>query len=190
TSGRYRLAGVDVSALGADQLARIRNEKIGFVFQTFNLLPRTTALENVELPLLYRQLPARDRRERAQAKLAAVGLSDREHHHPAQLSGGQQQRVAIARALINEPVLILADEPTGALDTRTSVEIMGLFQDLNREGITIVLVTQEADIARDAGRVPGFRDGRITKDEGNSDPTDARRVLASLPPADDGEDKE
>jgi len=190
TMGRYLLDGVDVSHLPPDKLARIRNEKIGFVFQTFNLLPRTTALENVELPLLYSHVPPRERRAKARAKLEAIGLADREHHHPAQLSGGQQQRVAIARALINDPVLILADEPTGALDSRTSVEIMGLFQDLNREGITIVLVTHEADIARYAGRVLGFRDGRITKDEGNSDPTDARRVLASLPPADDGEDKE
>src|SRR6266571_5183541 len=153
TSGRYLFDGVDVSHLGADQLARIRNEKIGFVFQTFNLLARTTALENVELPLLYSHLPPRERRPKAHAKLAAVGLSDREHHHPAQLSGGQQQRVAIARALINDPALILADEPTGALDSRTSVEIMGLFQALNADGITVVLVTHEPDIARYAGRI-------------------------------------
>jgi putative ABC transport system ATP-binding protein len=181
TSGRYRLAGVDVSAMDPDQLAHIRNEKIGFVFQTFNLLARTTALENVELPLLYSRTPPRDRRERARAKLAAVGLSDREHHHPAQLSGGQQQRVAIARALVNEPVLILADEPTGALDTRTSVEIMALFQDLNRSGITIVVVTHEPDVARYAGRVLSFRDGRVTRDEAHDEPADARRQLAALP---------
>jgi putative ABC transport system ATP-binding protein len=181
TSGRYRLAGVDVSAMGADQLAQIRNEKIGFVFQTFNLLARTTALENVELPLLYSRTGTRDRRQRAQAKLAAVGLSDREHHHPAQLSGGQQQRVAIARALINEPVLILADEPTGALDTRTSVEIMALFQDLNREGITVVVVTHEPDVARYAGRVLSFRDGRVTRDEPQADPLEARQQLAVMP---------
>jgi putative ABC transport system ATP-binding protein len=181
TSGRYRLDGVDVSVMAADQLARIRNEKIGFVFQTFNLLARTTALENVELPLLYSQTPARDRRERAHSKLAAVGLSEREHHHPAQLSGGQQQRVAIARALINEPVLILADEPTGALDTRTSVEIMALFQDLNRDGITVVVVTHEPDVARYAGRVLSFRDGLVTRDEPQTDLVDARQVLASQP---------
>jgi putative ABC transport system ATP-binding protein len=184
TSGRYRLAGVDVSGMVRDQLAHIRNEKIGFVFQTFNLLARTTALENVELPLLYTQTPARDRRQRAHAKLAAVGLSDREHHHPAQLSGGQQQRVAIARALINEPVLILADEPTGALDTRTSVEIMALFQDLNREGITVVVVTHEPDVARYAGRILSFRDGRVTRDEPQTDPLEARRQLATMPSGD------
>ena len=189
TSGRYRLAGADISAMAADQLARIRNEKIGFVFQTFNLLPRTTALENVELPLLYSQNPARDRSARAHAKLAAVGLSDREHHHPAQLSGGQQQRVAIARALINDPVLILADEPTGALDTRTSVEIMSLFQDLNRGGITVVVVTHEPDVARYAGRILSFRDGRVTKDEAVTDPLEARPLLATLP-CEDEQDEE
>jgi putative ABC transport system ATP-binding protein len=188
TAGRYRLAGV--SALGADQLARIRNEKIGFVFQTFNLLARTTAVENVELPLLYSQAPSRDRRQRAHCKLAAVGLSDREHHHPAQLSGGQQQRVAIARALINEPVLILADEPTGALDTRTSVEIMALFQDLNRGGITVVVVTHEPDVARYAGRILSFRDGRVTRDEAQADPLEARRQLASLPREDERDEEE
>src|SRR5262245_59031633 len=181
TSGRYRLDGVDVSALDADRLARIRNEKIGFVFQTFNLLPRTTALENVELPMLYSSVAPRDRRPRAQSKLAAVGLAEREHHHPAQLSGGQQQRVAIARALINDPVLVLADEPTGALDTRTSVEIMALFQDLNRAGITVVVVTHEPDVARYAGRVLSFRDGRLLKDEVVPEPLQARELLATLP---------
>jgi putative ABC transport system ATP-binding protein len=187
TSGRYLLDGVDVSRLGADKLARIRNEKIGFVFQTFNLLARTSALENVELPMLYSLVPSPERRPRAHARLAAVGLSDREHHHPAQLSGGQQQRVAIARALVNDPALILADEPTGALDSRTSVEIMGLFQALNAEGITVVLVTHEPDIARYAGRILSFRDGRLTKDDAVTNPTDARRLLASLPSADEEE---
>src|SRR5881409_2186313 len=182
TSGRYLFDGVDVSRLGADKLARVRNEKIGFVFQTFNLLARTTALENVELPLLYSHLPPRDRRPKARAKLTAVGLADREHHHPAQLSGGQQQRVAIARALINDPALILADEPTGNLDSRSSVEIMAVFQELNRSGITIVLVTHEADIADHARRVLSFRDGKLIADKLVGEPTDARRLLATLPP--------
>ena len=181
STGTYRLDGLDVSAMGKDQLAHVRNEKIGFVFQTFNLLPRTSALENVELPLLYSRMEVGDRRARAHAKLASVGLSDREHHHPAQLSGGQQQRVAIARALINNPVLILADEPTGALDTRTSVEIMALFQDLNRSGISVVVVTHEPDVARYAGRILSFRDGRVTRDEAVRDPLEARALLATLP---------
>jgi putative ABC transport system ATP-binding protein len=190
STGRYRLDGLDVSHMSRDALARVRNEKIGFVFQTFNLLPRTTALENVELPLLYSASLPRDRQSRARAKLAAVALSDREHHHPAQLSGGQQQRVAIARALINDPVLILADEPTGALDSRTSVEIMALFQDLNREGITVVLVTHEADIARYAGRTLLFRDGRLIRDEPVRDRLVARELLATLPRGDEPEDEE
>ncbi|MCI0573881.1 MAG: ATP-binding cassette domain-containing protein, partial [Myxococcaceae bacterium] len=155
----------------------------------FNLLPRTSALENVELPLLYSAAAPRDRQARARAKLAAIGLSEREHHHPAQLSGGQQQRVAIARALINDPVLILADEPTGALDSRTSVEIMALFQDLNHEGITVVVVTHEADIARYAGRVLSFRDGHLTRDEPVSDRLVARELLATLPRGDEAEDE-
>ncbi|HUM14593.1 MAG TPA: ABC transporter ATP-binding protein [Candidatus Nitrosotalea sp.] len=190
TSGQYRLDGLDVSRMGGDALARVRNEKIGFVFQTFNLLPRTTALENVELPLLYSAALPRDREARARAKLAAVGLSEREHHHPAQLSGGQQQRVAIARALINDPVLILADEPTGALDSRTSVEIMALFQDLNREGITVVVVTHEADIARYAGRVLTFRDGHVTRDEPVRDRLVARELLATLPRGDEADEED
>src|SRR6266850_514682 len=161
TAGRYWLDGRDVAGLGRDELARMRNAKIGFVFQQFNLLPRTSALENVELPLLYGTLPARDRRERARERLAAVGLADREHHHPSQLSGGQQQRVAIARSLVNDPAVILADEPTGNLDTRTSVEILALLQRLNREGLTIVLVTHEPDIAAYAGRVMIIRVGAV-----------------------------
>src|SRR5436190_19546953 len=156
TAGRYILDEDDVSHLSQEALARVRNRKIGFVFQGFNLLPRVSALENVELPLLYHGTAASERRRKARAKLDAVGLADREHHHPAQLSGGQQQRVAIARALINDPVLILADEPTGNLDSRTSVEIMAVFQELNRSGITVVLVTHEADIARHARPTVSF----------------------------------
>jgi len=181
TSGRYVLDGGDVSNLSGDALARIRNAKIGFVFQGFNLLARTTALENVELPLLYSGRPARERRQQAQDKLEAVGLADRADHHPSQLSGGQQQRVAIARALVNDPVLILADEPTGNLDTRTSVEVMAILQDLNRQGITVVLVTHEADISQFASRVITFRDGRVLRDDIVAAPREARRVLASLP---------
>jgi putative ABC transport system ATP-binding protein len=190
TAGHYYLEGEDVSGFDRDRRATLRNKKIGFVFQNFNLLPRTTALENVELPLLYSAALGRDREARARAKLAEVGLSEREHHHPAQLSGGQQQRVAIARALINDPVLILADEPTGALDSHTSVEIMALFQDLNRDGITVVVVTHEADIARYAGRVLGFRDGRLIRDEPTRDRLVARELLATLPQGDEQEEED
>ena len=180
-AGRYELDGEDVAGLSADELARIRNAKIGFVFQQFNLLPRTTALENVELPLLYAALPARERRTRAQQRLAAVGLADRAGHHPSQLSGGQQQRVAIARALVNDPAMILADEPTGNLDTRTSVEVLALLQRLNRAGLTIVLVTHEPDIATYANRHLIFRDGRLRADERVATTVDAAAALASLP---------
>src|SRR5436853_3694777 len=166
TAGRYILDDADVSALDRDQLADIRNRKIGFVFQNFNLLPRTSARENVELPLLYgtRGLTNAQLKEKADAVLASVGLAGREDHHPSQLSGGQQQRVAIARALINEPEVILADEPTGNLDSRTSVEIMAIFQQLNERGITIIMVTHESDIAAYAKRNVMMRDGVVLKD--------------------------
>ena len=167
TSGTYILDGADVSQLSRDQRAVIRNAKIGFVFQSFNLLARTSALENVELPLLYAdfQGAGRDRRQAALEALHRVGLEGREGNHPSQLSGGQQQRVAIARALVTQPAIVLADEPTGNLDSRTSVEIMGIFQDLNDSGKTIVLITHEADIARHAKRVVHVRDGKIQQDE-------------------------
>jgi putative ABC transport system ATP-binding protein len=165
TSGRYRLDGQDVADLPQDALATIRNRLVGFVFQGFNLLPRTSALENVELPLVYAGMPAEERRRRALARLQDVGLRERALHQPSQLSGGQQQRVAIARALANDPKLVLADEPTGALDTRTSVEIMALFQAFNSRGITVVLVTHEPDIAQFARRKLSFRDGRVVADE-------------------------
>jgi putative ABC transport system ATP-binding protein len=166
TSGQYLLDRSDVSHLTQDQLADIRNSKIGFVFQNFNLLPRTSARENVELPLLYgkHQLSNQQLRERADRVLASVGLQGREDHHPSQLSGGQQQRVAIARALINDPEVLLADEPTGNLDSRTSVEIMGIFQELNKRGITIIMVTHESDIAAFARRDVAMRDGLVRSD--------------------------
>jgi len=180
TAGRYWLDGQDVARLSRDELAAVRNSKIGFVFQQFNLLARTSALENVELPLLYGSSTPRERRERARARLQEVGLGEREHHHPSQLSGGQQQRVAIARALVNDPAVILADEPTGNLDTRTSAEIMVLLQRLNREGLTIVLVTHEPDIAPFASRRLLFRDGRLMTDQ-RGEAQDAAAVLATLP---------
>jgi putative ABC transport system ATP-binding protein len=171
SDGRYLLNGKDVSALSRDELAEIRNRQIGFVFQGFNLLPRTTAVENVEVPLLYSRpvMPPAERRERAMKALAAVGLSDRADHHPNQLSGGQQQRVAIARALVNEPSLILADEPTGNLDTKTSIDVMHALQELRqRRGITIVLITHEADIAAYGSRIIAVRDGEILTDVPNA----------------------
>jgi putative ABC transport system ATP-binding protein len=181
TSGIYRLDNQSVGEMDRDQLARIRNRKIGFVFQTFNLLPRTTAQENVELPLLYNGASAPERHARARDRLRQVGLDGREHHHPNQLSGGQQQRVAIARALINDPAILLADEPTGNLDSRTSVEILGIFQRLNREkGITVILVTHEPDIAAYASRKIQFRDGRIVRDEVVSARRDAAAELGAL----------
>jgi putative ABC transport system ATP-binding protein len=177
TSGSYRFAGEDVAHMDADALAGVRNRRIGFVFQQFNLLARTSALENVELPLLYAAVPAAQRHVRARDKLAAVGLAERSHHHPSQLSGGQQQRVAIARALVNDPKLILADEPTGALDSVTSIEVMALLQQLNRTGITVVVVTHEQDIAAFASRLLTFRDGHLIGDVANV-PNDAAALAA------------
>ena len=176
SAGRYLLDGADVSGLDRDQLADIRNSKIGFVFQGFNLLPRTSARENVELPLLYghHRLTNAQLREKADAVLASVGLQGREDHHPSQLSGGQQQRVAIARALINEPEVLLADEPTGNLDSRTSVDIMGVFQQLNDNGITIVMVTHEPDIALYARRNVVMRDGLVQSDRAVTQRFDAK----------------
>lgn len=178
TSGIYRLDGVNVAELDRDGLASIRNSKLGFVFQTFNLLARTSALENVELPLLYNGTSTRDRQTRALKALHAVGLAGREDHHPNQISGGEQQRVAIARALVNDPQIILADEPTGNLDSRTSAEVMAIFQRLNREaGITLILVTHELDIAAYANRAMYFKDGRLVKDERADHPRLAEEAL-------------
>ena len=165
SSGEYRLDAKLVSEMAANQLAAVRNRHIGFVFQQFNLLARTPAVENVELPLIYAGVGKKERHERAMNMLRRVGLGERAHHHPGQLSGGQQQRVAIARALVTEPLIILADEPTGALDSHTSLEIMALFQELNRQGMTVVLVTHEADVARFARRLLRFRDGHLVSDE-------------------------
>ena len=176
TAGTYRLGTQEVSQLSGNELARVRNRKLGFVFQHFNLLPRTSALDNVALPLLYAHLPAAERARRAERRLIQVGLGERLDHHPAQLSGGQQQRVAIARALVNDPMLVLADEPTGALDSHTSIEIMALLQQLNRDGLTVVVVTHEHDIAGFAGRIISFRDGEVIEDAANS-PNDALAKL-------------
>ncbi len=182
THGDYMLDGVNINSLDKDALAKLRNKKLGFVFQSYNLLPRTTALENVELPLFYNgKIRSKERKERAVNALEAVGLADRMHHMPNQLSGGQQQRVAIARSLVNDPVLILADEPTGNLDTRTSFEIMELFQDLNANGRTIVYVTHEADIARSATRNVIFRDGRIQRENFVNERLIASEILKTLP---------
>ena len=175
TSGSLRLDGIDTSQLTNDELAEIRNRKIGFVFQQFNLLARTSAIDNVAVPLIYAGLPRAERQERAIAKLIAMGLGERLQNSPAKLSGGQQQRVAIARALVTEPLMILADEPTGALDTQTSLDIMTIFQRLNDEGITIILVTHEPDIAEYAKRQVIFRDGKVIEDK----PVTKRRLVAA-----------
>ncbi|HET6670505.1 MAG TPA: ABC transporter ATP-binding protein [Pyrinomonadaceae bacterium] len=189
TRGIYILGGQDVSEMSKDERADIRCQKIGFVFQGFNLLSRTSALENVELPMLYAGVGGAERDRRAKDALAAVGLAGRELNHPNQLSGGQQQRVAVARALVNDPALILADEPTGNLDSRTSVEVMEIFQRLNRErGITLVLITHEHDIAQYAQRVVVFKDGKIRKDYQIEDQRDAAEELRNLPPVIEDED--
>jgi putative ABC transport system ATP-binding protein len=182
TSGTYKLDGISVGNLTRDQLAEIRNNKIGFVFQQFNLLARTSAAENVELPMMYTDAPARERHERAMKALLAVGLAGREEHQPSQLSGGQQQRVAIARSLVNDPSIILADEPTGALDSRTSIEIMAIFQRLNREkGITMIVVTHDPDVAAYSNRSIHFKDGKLQLDERLAHPREARKDLEQLP---------
>ena len=185
SSGRYLLEGIDVSKHDKRALAQIRNQKIGFVFQGFNLLARTTALENTELPTLYAKIDKAESRKRAVEALALVGLADRMEHFPSQMSGGQQQRVAVARALVNRPAILLADEPTGNLDSRTSVEIMEVFQDLNEKALTIVLVTHEHDIAQFAKRVLVFRDGKIRKDDPVTQRPRAAEVLKALPTLED-----
>ncbi len=185
TRGAYFLDGIDVTRRSNDARAIVRNRLIGFIFQGFNLLPRTTALENVELPLVYRSVGGRERRERAEHALESVGLADRMHHTPNQLSGGQQQRVAIARALVTNPPLLLADEPTGNLDTRTSYEVLGLLQELNSNEITVVLVTHEPDIAACAKRVVRMRDGRVESDLVSDKRLIARDELAALPALED-----
>ncbi len=185
SSGSYFLDGIDVSKLEKRELAAIRNRKLGFVFQGFNLLSRTTALENVELPTLYAKLPKEERVARAKKALEMVGLGERMGHYPSQLSGGQQQRVAIARALVNQPAILLADEPTGNLDSRTSVEVMQIFQELNDKGLTIVLVTHESDVAQFAKRMIVFRDGKIRKDETVTKRPRAAELLRNMPVVDE-----
>ena len=190
TSGQYMLDGIDVAKQNKDQLAKLRNTKIGFVFQSFNLLARTSAQDNVELPMLYNnKFNARQRKEKALAALKAVGLADRADHYPNQLSGGQQQRVALARALVNDPVIIMADEPTGNLDTRTSIEMMGIFQDLNAKGISILVVTHEPDIAQYCMRNIIFRDGLINNEVVVQDRKNAKDELAKLEPIKDIENE-
>jgi len=191
TKGTYILDGHDVSVMSKDERADIRNRKLGFVFQGFNLLSRTSAVENVELPMLYAGIDGAERKRRAMEALASVGLAGREMNHPNQLSGGQQQRVAIARSLVNQPALILADEPTGNLDSRTSVEVMEIFQRLNRErGITLILVTHETDIAEYADRVIVFKDGKIRKDYRVEQPRDAALELQQMPAVEEDDDEE
>jgi putative ABC transport system ATP-binding protein len=185
TSGRYLLEGVDVSGLDKKTLAGIRNHKLGFVFQGFNLIARTTALENTALPTLYTKIDAKERTRRASEALALVGLADRAEHFPSQMSGGQQQRVAIARALVNRPSILFADEPTGNLDSRTSIEIMEVFQGLNDRGLTIVMVTHEPDIAQFSKRVIVFRDGKIRRDDPVRERPRASEVLKTLPTLED-----
>lgn len=182
TTGKYVIDGVDVSLMSENELAAIRNKKLGFVFQTFNLLPRLSALKNVELPMMYAHVPVAVRRNIALQALERVGLAGRVHHRPNELSGGQRQRVAIARALVNKPAVLLADEPTGNLDTRSGEEIMEIFQELNKQdGVTIILVTHESEIAQHAGRIVYFRDGRLVKDESLATPLQASQVLATMP---------
>jgi putative ABC transport system ATP-binding protein len=190
TKGRYFLDGIDVSGMEKSDLAKIRNHKLGFVFQGFNLLSRTSALENVELPTIYAGISLEERESRAKESLERVGLADRAHHHPSQLSGGQQQRVAIARALVNRPAILLADEPTGNLDSRTSVEIMDILQRLNKEnGLTVALVTHEPDIAQYAKRILEFRDGKIKKDVQVTKRLIASEVLPTLPAVGEDDDE-
>ncbi len=179
TSGSYGLDGENISSLDEKELAKVRNLKIGFVFQSFNLLPRMTALGNVELPMIYARVPAKERRERAKEALQKVALLERKDHKPNEMSGGQKQRVAIARALVNKPSILLADEPTGNLDSKSGEEIMAVFQDLNKEGVTVILVTHEMDIAEHTKRIITFKDGMLIMDELVNDPLDAREILLS-----------
>jgi len=186
TEGQYFLEGVDVSRMTEKELARIRNIKIGFVFQAFNLLPRITCLRNVELPMIYAGVKEKARKRRAMEALEKVGLANRAHHLPSEISGGQRQRVAIARALVNNPSIIMADEPTGNLDSRSGEEIMGIFQELNREGVTIILVTHEPEIAKHTQRILYFRDGKLKDDQTISEPLKAKDILATVPLVEDG----